>query len=856
MFVFINYSIKMTKKISLLTLSFLVVFAAYAKKKKPVEPPKPASAKTSIADKVKTCKKQDGLFPIYQDTVTGAMFMVVKKEQLNQAFIYFSYTENGVVAAGHFRGSFRDNMVFAIKRYFDRIEFVEQNTGFYFDPANAISKASNANISNATLVSQKIIAEENGNMLLDANAIFLGENMSQIKPTPFPGPMGQMSLLGSLNKEKSKYIKTRNYPSNTDIVVEYVYDNPAPLVSGGKEVANPRSVSITYQHSFIKAPDTIMPARRDDQRIGYFGEQVNDMTTTNSVAYKDVIHRWRLEKKDKNATVSEPVKPITWWIENTTPKEFRPIIKAAGEQWNIAFEAAGFKNAVVVLEQPDTATWDAGDISYNVLRWTSSPQPPFGGYGPSFVDPRSGEILGADIMLEYIFITNRINQERLFEAAPPAILGYEQTHPNMQVCEAGHHLHLSALFGSSVLDARGLGDFEKREYMKQSLYYLIMHEMGHTMGLMHNMKASQLWNPTQAHNTALTRQYGLIASVMEYPAVNLANDKAKQGDYFTTRPGPYDIWAINYGYSQALADEAEEEKRLTAILSKSTDSTLIFGNDADDMRAPGKGMDPRVNVNDFSNDAITYSVDRIKLVNKMLPDLMKRYTGAGKSNQELRQAYAISMGEMLNATQTISRYIGGVYVDRNMEGTKPAFTPVPLAEQKRAMAALSQHLFSPKAFDAANGLYQNLQLQRRGFNFFSSPDDPKIHDRVLMMQSMVIDHLLAPTTMERITDSRLYGNKYSVVDMLTDLTNACFKEDIAAPVNTFRQNLQVQYVKELCAIADLNQSNNSYDHVAKSAVIGQLKNIKQLLAGVAVNAEAKAHREHLLLLIDDAMAKK
>ena len=844
------------KKISILAMSFLLVFTVYAKKKKPIEPPKPAAPKTSIAEKVKSCKKQDGLFPIYQDTVTGAMYLVVKKEQLNQTFIYFSYTENGVVAAGHFRGSFRDNMVFMIKRYFDRVEFVEQNTGFYFDTTNAISKAANANISHATLVSQKIVAEENGNMLLDANAIFLGENMSQVKPTPFPGPMAQMSLLGQLNKDKSKYIKTRNYPANTDIVVEYVYDNPSPLVSGGKEVANPRSVSIVYQHSFIKAPETIMAARRDDQRIGYFGEQINDMTTTNAVAYKDVIHRWRLEKKDKNAAISEPVKPITWWIENTTPKEFRPIIKAAGEQWNIAFEAAGFKNAVVVLEQPDTATWEAGDINYNVLRWTSSPQPPFGGYGPSFVDPRSGEILGADIMLEYIFITNRINQEKLFEAAPPALLGSEKLPDNMQVCEAGHHLHMASLFGASVLDARGLSDLDKREYMKQSLYYLIMHEMGHTMGLMHNMKASHLWNPTQAHNTALTRQYGLIASVMEYPAVNLANDKAKQGDYFTTRPGPYDIWAINYGYSEALPNEADEEKRLTAILSKSTDSTLIFGNDADDMRAPGKGIDPRVNINDFSNDAIGYSIDRIKLVNKLLPDLAKRYTAPGKSNQELRQAYAISMGEIMNASQTISRYIGGVYVDRHMEGNKPAYTPVAFADQKRAMAALSQHLFAPKAFDAAGGLYQNLQLQRRGFNFFNSPDDPKIHDRVLLIQSMVIDHLLASTTLERITDSRLYGNKYGVVDMLTELTNACFREDLAANVNTFRQNLQIYYVKELCGIASVKNANNSYDNLAKSAAIGQLKSIKQMLTGVAVNAEVKAHREHVLLLIDEALSSK
>ena len=844
----------MIKKISILSLSVLLSFGAFAKKKKPTESVKPQPAKASIAEKVKACKKQDGLFPLYQDTANGAMYLLVKKDLLNKKFIYFSYTENGVVAAGHFRGSFRDNMVFTIKRYFDRVEFVEQNTEFYFDTTNAISKAADANISNAVLVSQKILAEENGSMLLDANAIFLGENMSQIKPTPFPGPMGQMSLLGMLNKEKSKYIKTRNYPANTDIVVEYVYDNPSPIMSGGKEVANARAVSITYQHSFIQAPENPMQPRRDDQRIGYFGQQKNDMTTTNAVAYKDIIHRWRLEKKDKGAILSEPIKPITWWIENTTPKEFRPIIKAAGEQWNIAFEAAGFKNAVVVLEQPDTATWDAGDINYNVLRWTSSPQPPFGGYGPSFVDPRTGEILGADIMLEYIFVTNRINQEKLFDAAQPS--SYNPNLPDhMQMCEAGHHLHLTSMFGNNVLEARGLSAIEKREYMTQSLYYLIMHEMGHTMGLMHNMKASQLWSPAQAHNKELTRKYGLIASVMEYPAVNLANDKTKQGDYFTTRPGPYDLWAITYGYSESLNDAEAEETRLTGILNRSTDSTLIFGNDADDMRSPGKGVDPRVNINDFSNDVITYSVDRIKLINKMLPELPKRYTAQGKSYQELKQAFGISLTEMANATQSMSRYIGGVYIDRHMQGNQ-AYTPVPLSEQKRAMNALSQYLFSPKAFDAANGLYQNLQSQRRGFNFFGAPDDPKIHDRVLMIQSMVIDHILAPTTLKRITDSRLYGNKYSVVDVMTDITNACFKDDLTGNVNTFRQNLQVEYVKDLSSIASFNKPNGAYDNIAKSAAIGQLKTIKQMMSLPAANAEVKAHREHILLIIDEAFSRK
>lgn len=834
---------------------FLLLLATqgsvFAKKKPKNEPPKQAAPapKSSFDDKIKACKLMPGLFPLYQDTTNGNLFLVVKKEHLNETFIYFSYTENGVVDAGHFRGSFRDNMVFTINRYFDRIEFIKQNTGFYFDTTNAISKAARANISDAVFVSQKILAEKGNQYLLDGNSIFLSENISQIKPTPMPTPMGPGGLLGMLNKDKTKLVKARNYQGNTDIVVDYVYDNPAPR-GGSKEIADARYITITYQHSFIKAPETIMPARKDDQRVGFFGQQVNDMTATEAITYKDIIHRWRLEKKDKGAALSEPIKPITWWIENTTPVELRPLIKEAGLLWNLAFEKAGFKNAVVILEQPDTATWDAGDIAYNVLRWTSSPQPPFGGYGPSFVDPRSGEILGADIMLEYIFLTNRMHQEKLFEAAPP--VGSNQ---HMHACEAAHHLHMSSLFGNEIITMRGLNNFEKRDYMKQSLFYLIMHEMGHTMGLMHNMKASTIWNPIQAHDKSLTRQFGLTGSVMDYPAVNVALDKTKQGDYFTTRPGPYDLWAIEYGYSEALDDEAKENERLEAILKRcATDPMLTFGNDADDMRAPGKGIDPRVNVNDFSSDAITYGVDRIKLVNRMIPGLPQRYSAEGRNNQELKQAYSIAMTEWMNATQAISRFVGGVYVNRHMDG-KPAYTPVALADQKRAMSALATNLFSPAAVKANEDLYKNLQSQRRGFNFFGSPDDPKIHDRVLMIQTSAIAHLLAPTTLKRITDSRLYGNKYSANDMLTDLTNACFREDLAGNVNTFRQNLQVAYVTSLCNMIKGMQAN-SYDNIAKSAALFQLKTIKGIFAAPAANAEVRAHRDHVLFLIDAVFAKQ
>jgi hypothetical protein len=292
-------------------------------------------------------------------------------------------------------------------------------------------------------------------------------------------------------------------------------------------------------------------------------------------------------------------------------------------------------------------------------------------------------------------------------------------------------------------------------------------------------------------------------------------------------------------------------------LARSTEPQLTFGNDADDMRAPGKAIDPRVNVNDMSGDAIAYSVDRFVLVNKMYGDLLEKYSKDDQSYQELVQAYSILGGEMMSAANTVSRYIGGVYVDRafvGQEGGTQPFTPVSKADQQRAMQALSQYVFAPTAFDAAAPLYNYLQIQRRGFGFFAQTEDPKIHQRALMVQSMVLAHVLHPTTLQRVSDSRLYGNAYGMGDLFSELTDAVFKADMAGSVNSFRQNLQRVYVERLIAIADLNpKSPSKYNHAAQAQALAQLNKLKGQMASGAGDADTKVHRAHLRFLIDQAM---
>lgn len=808
----------------------------------------------SIDDLVKQSKKIEGLFTVYQDTVSGTLQMLISEDQLGKEFIHFNQVADGVLDAGRFRGAYGESKVFTIKKYFDKIEFVTQNTSFYFDPENAISKSQNANMSEGIMASEKILShdKEKGLYLISASDLFMKETLTQIKPSRFPGESPMAFSLGNLDNGKTKINAIRNYPENTDIAVEYVYSSPSVLNGGSSAVTDGRNVSIKIYHSLIAMPDNDYEVRFDDPRVGYFTTQINDQTATSSTPYRDLVHRWNLVKKDPNAAISEPVTPITWWMENTTPVEWRETVEAGVLEWNKAFEKAGFKNAMVVKMQPDDADWDAGDIRYNVLRWTSSPNnPPFGGYGPSFVNPRTGEILGADIMLEYVHFTNRVLLDKLFDLNAAAhTSAYESFDNNHMMCSLGHIMHENTMFGTSVLEASGASDLEMVRMKKEAMIALIMHEVGHTLGLNHNMKASQLFSPEQLADANFIKGKALTGSVMDYAGINITNDRAKQGQYYDTSVGPYDIWAIQFGYTP-FKNEAEK----VALLNQSTKPEFIFGNDADDMRSPGKAIDPRVMVGDLSSDAIRYSVDRIKLVNSMMGDVKSKFTKTGESYQELRRAYYLLSGQSATSAGVISRYIGGVYVERGMagqEGAKQPYTPVSLADQKRAMNALSTYVFAPNAFDAPNDLYNYLAMQRRGYNFFMGTEDPKIHTQVLSYQQSVLNHILHPNTLQRIVDSELYGNEYKLSAFMTDLNNAVFKTDITGNVNSFRQNLQLDYTNRLIAMLTGNQ-NSRYNHHAKSMALYNLKAIKTMAANAAGDVSSRAHKQHLTTLIDNAL---
>ena len=837
--------------ISLLVV-FIIPLFSQEKPETSTEKPDTTKPKITLESLTKSSKIFKGMFEFYQDTLNGSLQMLIKKDQLNKEFIHFVHTLDGVVDVGHFRGAYKSSKIFEIRKYFNRVEFIAINTSYYFDTNNPLSKASKANINESVLATVEILHkdEKTESILIKADDIFLSESLYQIKPAPNPNiKPGMRFSLGSLNKKKCQYVSINNYPLNSDVAVKYVFDNPMPMNRGGPGITDPRSVNLVIQHSFIEVPENNYTPRYDDQRVGYFMTQITDMTSVDNVPYKDVIHRWDLQKKYPELPISEPVKPITFWIENTTPVEFRGAVKEGVLRWNRAFRTAGFKNAVEVRVQPDDAEWEAGDIRYNVLRWTSSPRPPFGGYGPSFVNPKTGQILGADIMLEFVYFTNRVKYDKLYEE----ILNEDSV---SEKCLAGYHLNQGNQFGFVTSMVSDYSSELKKRLINESIVRLVLHEVGHTLGLNHNFKSSYLHDNTRVHNKGITEEMGLTSSVMEYPGVNVAPPDKEQGEYYTTTPGPYDKWAIEFGYSTPLENDELEESRINAILSRSTAPELAFGNDADDMRAAGKGIDPQAMIYDMSSEPIDYASDRISLTKYLLDDLVVKFSDRGKSYQPLLNAFNIVLRERAIASRVVTRHIGGIYVERSVIGQRGSTTPfiaVPYEEQKKAMKILNNNVFHPDAFSFSNNILDKLMPQRRGFNHFSSTEDYKIHDRVLGIQKDVFNHLLHPKVLKRISDSGTYGNKYNLNEFMADLTLAIYIDDMRGDVNTFRQNVQTEYTQRLIKI--LKPSNTDiYGHHSQAAALRALKSIKSYTRKqTGVSSGTSAHREYINHLIDSAL---
>ena len=749
-------------------------------------------------------KELNGFMNILHETEEDKYYLIIEEDKINKEFIYFAYILNGPQDVGASGGSMGDGSILEFRKFKDDIALYKINTKYKYDDSNKISQSKLTNIIEAFMGRFKVVVKEDDKYLISADKLFLSEMLTSVTPNIPQEYMEYYDLnIGKIDKSKTYINDVRNYPKNTAIEINYGFFNPRPKPGGSVDaVADKRYTFISARHLFVEMPDDKFEPRIADQRIGYFSEKVTDLSSYDSYPARDLMNRWRLIKKNPEAELSEPVEPIVYWVENSTPEEIRPFVVKGIEGWNAAFEKAGFKNAVVAKIQPDDAEWDAGDIQYNVVRWASTPNPQFSGYGPSIANPRTGEIIAADIVQEFNAIKRGYTYRKLW--------GYT----------------------------------EDNDPLEQWIVSLTMHEVGHTLGLRHNFKSSWIYNADDIHNVSITGK-SHIGSVMDYDPINLAPAGTPQGNFFPHGPGIYDKWAIEFGYTPNMTDEERD-----LILAKASIPEYVFGTDGDAMGSPGSNTDPRAKRYDLSGDPVTYTSRRIEILDAKIKELPSIFLVDGNTSTEFRSNFFSLVREKGRFMEGVSRLIGGVYSNRTVNGTDlTPFEAVAYEDQKKAMSLITSKLLSNDAFIFDENILKYLQYEKRAA--YSSAErgneDPQLHEVVLGLQGRVLAHILHPRVMTRLVDSSQYGNTYLPNEVLDDLQEGIF---VAKEVpTTFKMNLQSNYVDGL--IKGLTDSD--YDEISRSAIYSSLLKIELYTKRLYGTDELKNHLKFLNWKINKAL---
>jgi hypothetical protein len=721
----------------------------------------------------------DGYMKIFTNEDNSEYFLRLDAEDLNSQFLYFSYIMNAPQGSPLTGGLPSDGRVLEFRNFKkDSIGLYQINTNYINgDETNNISKSTITNITEAFVEVFKPSAKTDESVLINLNGILLSEKLDSLSYVPNEYRERIAVNYGRPNESKTFVKNVFNNDSNTAFEVTFAYENQAPNPRAFRvsAVTDPRYLSVTARHIFIKMPDDRFEPRVNDHRIGYFVNRSTDLTSYENFANFALINKWRLIKKNPDAEMSEPEEPIVFWVENSTPKEIVPAVVAGIENWNIAFEEAGFINAVVAKIQPEDADWDAADYDYNVVRWSSEPDGGLLGIGPSVSNPLTGEIISADVVNKLLAVKIGYNYRKLY------------------------------------------GFTEDNDPLMQYITNLTLHEVGHVLGLRHNFRGSYLYSPEEIHNKEITGN-SLMNSVMDYDPINVAPEGTEQGIFFSTEPGIYDKWAIKFGYTPNLSDEDRE-----GLLRESIKKELTFGTDDEAMSYPGNNIDPRTKRYDMSNDPISYAEDIVKIVDQKISELPEIFADEEGFNNYTNSFYRLirTKGRFL---ETVAQQIGGVYINKiaSSQTDFESLEPVPYEKQKQAFELLKREVFSNGAMDYDPKILANLIYERDIDSFYATygdNNDPDFHSLVLASQSNILRNILHPAVMRRLVNSSLYGNRYMPDEVLSDLNGAIFVT--GENPDTFKKNLQSTYVNLL--IGGFNDAE--YDEISKAAVYSALKGI-------------------------------
>ena len=669
-------------------------------------------------------------------------------------------------------------------RVHNQVRLLARNTDVFAKPGTPEALALAASFSPSLLGSVPVASlphPQSKSVLIEANGLFLGDMLGV-------GMMLQRAfrqgyLLDSRNtvftslrgSPQAIEIETQNHYYAASISVAQPGMPPGALAPAvPKYLPDARSLFIGHHYSLTPLPAETMAMRRADARIGLFTNTVLDFSDDLARTPRQrSVTRWRLEKKDPAAALSEPVKPITYWVDRNVPLKYRATITEGILEWNKAFEKIGFKDAIVVKQQPDDAAFNTLDVGYASVRWMMSAEPSFGAIGPKHIDPRSGEILDADIGIESLSSRTQRNlraQTLAGSASFAAALG-DSGHaeqPGHEHCQHGDLLAEQLGYALDVLDARGdldPGSPLAQQFVLDYLKDTTMHEVGHTLGLRHNFRASRVYTEAQLSDVEFTRLNGTTGSVMEYNAINLPSPGQSAASAFQTVLGPYDYWAIEYAY-KPLAP-ADENAELLRIASRGNEPLLAFGTDED----AAFGIDPETIPLDLGSDPIAYASKRLDIARDLFARQETRELKPDQNYAVLRRSLGYAIADSGRAVGVLVRQIGGVRTLRDYPGTgRDPLQPVDVLTQRQALDLIARHVLSTE------GLTVSPALQRRLAPDFEDrseipglPTDFSVPQRLLDLQRAVLAQLMSDAVAARILDSERKADRPEAAFQLAEL---------------------------------------------------------------------------------------
>ena len=798
---------------------------------------------------IRDATKIDG--PITAWRKDDKVWLELGPEQLGKAYLFAPRMASGIGEDFLYGGLLRQSGLVEFKRVHNTMQMLLRNTRFTATAGTPEARSVAQAFSPSLLGSTPVLSlphPDRKSVLVDAAPLFLGDILGlggqlqrtfrqgyglDSRNTVFTGVRGQAD---TLLLEVSAHFATSTLSVPTPGSVPP--GQPAPSIPDN--LPDPRSMFFGLHYALVRLPDEPMPTRPADPRVGYFNAVVdrydNDLSRSPRQRY---IQRWRLEKKDPAAAMSEPVRPITYWLDRSIPRDYLEPIREGILAWNAAFEAIGIRNAIVVKDATDDNDLALPEIGQGVVRWLSDSDVGFAALALAHVDPRSGEILHAGIGVESLAArAQRSAKSRIFGASASASTGLPDnaalwaellqlgqpaglTLPSgwagghdAWLCRHGDVEAEQLAYGLDLLAAGDGGEIDPdspqaRQFVRDYLKDTAMHEVGHTLGLRHNFRASRLLSDAELSDPEFTRSHPLSGSVMEYLPINLAAPGQPAPAPFQTLLGEYDLWAIAYGYT--TWPKADEPAELARLASRSSEPGLGFATDEDNFL----GLDPEALQFDLGHDTLAFAGKRFDIALDLFQRQETRVLKPGEDYAGLRRSLGYAVRDTARAAGIVLRQIGGVRTLRDFpQSGRDPLQPVSGADQRAALDFITRRVLGDDHWVLSPALQRRLapDFLERGESLGATPTEVSLALTQLDLQRNVLNQLLSDQLANRLLESQSKFDRPEQALQLTELYQSLEAEvwrelahsgqgaGLVVDIGQRRRDLQRDYANRLATL--------------------------------------------------------